>query len=108
LTTVSLSAQFDLLAAEYGLPPAEREYQFLKGIRRWRFDYAWPESHVAVEIEGGTWIGGRHTRGWGYVADCEKYNTAALEGWTLIRLPGPLINPVWVNKVKQAITERGG
>jgi very-short-patch-repair endonuclease len=63
-----------------------REYQF-HAIRKWRFDFAWPDIRLAVEIEGGIWTGGRHTRGKGFVGDCEKYNEASLMGWTVLRFP---------------------
>lgn len=53
--------------------------------RKWRFDYAVPELHLAVEIEGGIWSGGRHTRGQGFQGDLDKYNAAALCGWTVFR-----------------------
>jgi hypothetical protein len=67
-----------------GLPPPIREYRFAPP-RRWRFDLAWPSLRLALEIEGGTWTGGRHVRGKGYERDCEKYNAAALAGWTVLR-----------------------
>lgn len=53
--------------------------------RRWRFDYAWPEQKVALEVEGGVWTRGRHTRGAGFLADLSKYNSAVLLGWKVIR-----------------------
>jgi hypothetical protein len=68
-----------------GLPAPIREYRFARP-RRWRFDYAWPAHQLALEIEGGTWCGGRHVRGMGYEGDCEKYNAAALLGWTVLRV----------------------
>lgn len=61
-----------------------REYRF-HDKRRWRFDFAWPEAQVAVEIEGGVYVRGRHTRGQGFTKDCEKYSIAASEGWLVIR-----------------------
>ena len=61
------------------------EYEF-HHEREWRFDAAWPTVKVAVEVEGGTWINGRHNRGKGYAEDCEKYNQAALLGWRVFRL----------------------
>jgi len=65
-------------------PPFVREFKF-HPVRRWRFDFAFPEQMVAVEVEGGAWNGGRHTRGSGFTADCEKYNAAALLGWRVFR-----------------------
>ena len=49
--------------------------------RGWRFDWAWPGAMVAVECQGGTYTGGRHVRGRGYRADCEKHNAALEAGW---------------------------
>jgi very-short-patch-repair endonuclease len=66
------------------LPEPVREYRF-HPERRWRFDFAWPANHVAVEVDGGTWGRGRHSRGRGFAADCEKLNQAALLGWTVLR-----------------------
>jgi len=72
------------------LPTPVKELQFAEG-RQWRFDFAWPVQMVAVEIEGGTWSGGRHTRGMGFERDCEKYNQAALDGWTVLRATGAMV-----------------
>lgn len=68
-----------------GLPQGVAEYRF-DDRRRWRFDIAWPDRRIALEVEGGTWTAGRHTRGRGYEADLEKYNAAALAGWCVIRV----------------------
>ncbi len=75
-----------------GLPRPEREWKF-DAKRRWRFDYAWPERMIALEVEGGVWTGGRHTRGAGFVKDIEKYNRAAVLGWRLLRVtPDKLVS----------------
>jgi len=75
-----------------GLPRPEREWKF-EVKRRWRFDYAWPERMVALEVEGGVWTGGRHTRGAGFLKDVEKYNRAAVLGWRLLRVtPDKLVS----------------
>lgn len=65
-----------------------QEFKF-HPIRRWRFDFALlPLSKkIAIEVEGGIWSGGRHTRGGGYIGDMEKYNEAAILGWTVLRYP---------------------
>lgn len=64
-----------------------KEHFFCTG-RRWRFDFAWVSEKVAVEIEGGTWSGGRHTRGSGFIKDTEKYNRATEMGWAVLRYTG--------------------
>lgn len=66
------------------LPAPLPEYRFAKP-RRFRFDRAWPEQKIAVELEGGVYTGGRHTRGSGFEADCEKYNLATAQGWRVLR-----------------------
>lgn len=68
-----------------------REYRF-HPTRKWLMDFAWPRQRVAVEIEGGTYSNGRHTRGSGFAEDCMKYNAAALLGWTVLRFPGTALN----------------
>ncbi len=68
----------------------EREYRF-HPERRWRFDFCIPEKKIAIEIEGGTWASGRHTRGSGFAADCEKYNEAAALGWRVFRFTPDMV-----------------
>ena len=65
--------------------PFLREYKF-HPKRRWRFDFAIESCKVAIECEGGIWSRGRHTRGKGYEADCEKYNEAVCMGWKILRV----------------------
>lgn len=93
-----LTLAFDLLAQKepwmrFGL---QTEFRFADS-RKWRFDFAWPDRKVAVELDGGGWgtgpacpackqrSAGRHTRGKGFEGDCEKLNTAAALGWTVLR-----------------------
>lgn len=68
-----------------GLPAYVTEHRF-HPTRRWRFDYAWPELKIAMELHGGVHSGGRHTRGKGFVADREKMNTAIELGWRVIEV----------------------
>ena len=72
-----------ILCRQAKLPEPVPEYQFHQ-TRRWRFDYAWPLHKFALEVEGGIWTQGRHTRGAGAAADLEKYSEAALHGWRLL------------------------
>ena len=73
-------------------PELAREFQFHQ-VRRWRFDFCHTAAMVAIEIEGGTWQNGRHNRPQGFREDCEKYNTAALLGYVVIRLTPEMIQP---------------
>lgn len=68
---------------ELGVEPV-KEYQFHKS-RKWRFDYAFIEHKIALEVEGGVYTGGRHIRPKGFLNDIEKYNTAAMLGWRVLR-----------------------
>jgi len=62
-------------------------------VKRPRFDFAWPDPfiRIAAEIEGGSWSGGRHTRGKGFEEDCKKYNQAQLQGWTVYRFTAGMV-----------------
>lgn len=77
--------------ASAGLPAPVQEHRF-HATRKWRFDLAWPERMIAVEVDGGVWSGGRHTRGAGFVADCEKVNEATAMGWRVFRFPTPHVS----------------
>ena len=68
------------------LPEPTPEYYFARP-RRFRFDLAYPDKMIAIELEGGVWINGRHNRGTGFINDCEKYNLACLLGWKVLRYP---------------------
>lgn len=74
-----------------GLPTPHVEYPFHPS-RKWRFDLAWPSSKVAVEVEGGTFIAGRHSRGRSFEADCEKYAEAAIAGWRVLRVTTDMVD----------------
>lgn len=62
----------------------EQEYKF-HPKRKWRADFFITGTKILVEVEGGIWNGGRHTRGKGYLGDMEKYNEAAAMGYTVLR-----------------------
>jgi len=85
-----------------------REYEFHPD-RGWRFDFAWQREVVAVELDGGTWMQGRHTRGDGYRNDCEKRNEATLLGWAVFHFTTDMLHDdprACVDIVVRAIQER--
>lgn len=67
------------------------EFKFAEH-RRWKADFLILGTRILVEVEGGTWSGGRHTRGKGYEQDCEKYSWAAANGWTVLRFTTGQVN----------------
>lgn len=73
------------------LPQPVNEHKFAPP-RKWRFDFAWPAERLAVELEGGVWSGGRHTRPAGFEADVEKYNCATVEGWRVLRCTAKMLD----------------
>ena len=50
----------------------------------WRFDYAWPTRKLALEVDGGLFTQGRHTRGLGRLGDMEKLSSGAIGGWRVL------------------------
>lgn len=109
-------------------PEPEREYRFAAwhaggpgrgvrqaldalGLKDWRFDFCWPQHMVAVEVEGGAWVRGRHVRGVGYTDDCEKYNAAISLGWAVYRVTGDMLrnNPAKiVSQITHTLTNGRG
>jgi very-short-patch-repair endonuclease len=100
---------------EAGVEQPVREHRF-HPKRAWRFDFAYPRQMVAIEVEGGTYgkpvichrcktpvrrfVGGRsyfvretgrHNSAIGFEKDAEKYNTAAVMGWTVLRFTRNMI-----------------
>jgi very-short-patch-repair endonuclease len=75
---IALAGQLDARGIGY-----ERELMLIPG-RRFRFDFLLA-GDLIVEVEGGTWSGGRHTTGAGFRSDCFKYNAALELGYRVLR-----------------------
>lgn len=86
-----LEETFALQVRAIKLPKPVREYRFHEK-RRFRFDFAWPELKIAVEVDGGTFSGGRHVRGLGHRTDAIKFNLAACSGWSVLRGDKKMVN----------------
>ena len=83
-----MEMEFLLKSEEYEF---ETEYKF-HPERKWRFDFAFPKDKIAIEVEGGLFTQGRHTRGRGYIQDMQKYNAATILGWRVLRYGTGQIN----------------
>ncbi len=91
------------LLAPQGVPQPEREYRF-DPTRRWKADFAFTNAKVLVELEGGVFSNGRHTRGKGYEADLEKYNAATSQGWCVFRFSRGMLERDPEAAIKQVLT----
>lgn len=77
-----------------GIPNPIPELMFYSQ-RAWRFDFAWPDRKIALEVEGGTWMRGQfggHNRGSGMARDMAKYNHATRLGWKVYRVTPQQLN----------------
>lgn len=108
LAELTLAAQLE----QAGIP-FEREFRFAPP-RRWRADFLvkfgpWSNTVVIpsgflIEIDGGGYVAGRHTRGAGFEADCEKQSAAAILGYRVIRCtPRQVENGDALSWIRQAL-----
>lgn len=68
-----------------GFPNPVFEHRF-HADRKWRFDIAFPDRKVAVEIHGGLFRFGHHSRGKGFLDDREKMGEAQRLGWKVLEV----------------------
>lgn len=88
------------------LPKPELEFVF-HPTRKWRFDYAWPKYKLALEVDGGVFIGGAHNSGRGFLEDHEKLNSAAVIGWRVLKVqPKDILKFETVDMVARAMKGR--
>lgn len=106
---------FAELCVRNGLPLPVFEWKFDdrknekgKRLRLWRFDYSWPTHKVALEVEGGVWSQGRHTRPQGFIEDKRKYSEAAIQGWAMLyTFPDELMSHDTLLMVRRALYAKG-
>jgi very-short-patch-repair endonuclease len=88
--------------------PFESEFRFAPP-RRWRADFqvrfsGLPTGKLLVEIDGGGYVAGRHSRGKGMEDDCEKMSAAAILGYRVIRAtPRQVENGTALSWIRQAL-----
>lgn len=99
----NISDTFTRVAEKFFGVEVVKEYKF-HTTRRWRFDYAIVDHKIAIEVEGGVWTSGRHTRSKGFLKDMEKYNTATSMGWRLLRTtPDELMSCEFFDMISKTI-----
>lgn len=86
-----------------GLPIPVPEYRF-HPTRKWRADYCWVQELLILEVDGGLWVNGRHSRGAGRLADMEKLSEAAILGYRVIySTPTEVANGSVLYRVQRAL-----
>lgn len=82
--------EFHFARVAVGHGPGIRRRFKAAGLHDWRFDFAWPDYLVAVEVDGNAWGvkgGGAHMQD----KDLSKLNFAIVSGWVVFRFsPGML------------------
>ncbi|CCO46682.1 conserved hypothetical protein [Vibrio nigripulchritudo SOn1] len=120
-----LESSFAMQVKAAGLPMPQwgKDELMFHPKRRWRFDFAWEEHKVAVEIEGGTYSHGkkridsgtgeavtqksRHLTPTGFYEDCVKYGEAAILGWCVLRVDAKMVKDgSALEMLERAIKER--
>ena len=112
LPKTDYSAAVALLCKVLWIQKPLAEQRLVPG-RKWAVDFVWPNPKfdllngtinnydllwyhgLILEVEGGAYKQGRHTRGTGFEGDCEKYNALAALGYRLIR-----VLPSWFDNGK--------
>jgi len=85
------------------LPRPVAEYRF-SPPRRWRWDWSWPHHKVALEVQGGLFVQGRHSRGAALLKEHEKLNEAAAQGWrVLFVVPSQLESSMTLDWIRRAL-----
>lgn len=80
------SLSLDRQCVAIGLPAPETEVRF-HPTRKWRADYLWGVPwKLIVEVDGGVFIAGRHSRGAGVEQDVEKFAEAMCLGYRVLRV----------------------
>lgn len=69
---------------ELGFPDGRTDKHGRPKLRQWKFDFAWPEYRVAVEIQGGMFVAGRHNRGGALAVESEKMRAACKQNWLVL------------------------
>lgn len=81
-----LPAKISAACRAAGIQEPVRELPHIPG-RRFRLDFAWPDHKIGLEVQGGIWTRGRHSRGTGQLGDMEKNNLGIIHGWRVFQCP---------------------
>ena len=99
-----LAEKFEQLWAVIDGPAYVTELQVVED-RKFRFDYAWPEEWVALELQGGIYLAGKggHVAPKRFQNDCDKFNRAVCAGWRPCKLATGQVTPENLLLIKNLI-----
>lgn len=84
----------------------KRQHKFHE-TRLWRFDFAYPEYKIALEVHGGTYMRGAHSRGPQQRKDMEKASEAAILGWLVLFVDSNDVKKkVHIDRIQRALEAR--
>jgi len=82
---MALLKELELYLSKYGEVVKEKKISDFGIQRKFRYDYFLPKLQTAIEINGGSYIGGRHNFGEGYERDLMKFNLTMAIGLRLFQ-----------------------
>lgn len=77
-------------------------------MKNYRLDFAWPEYKIAIEYQGGMFMGkSGHSNVAGQTRDCKKINEAQLKGWLVIFAnPKTIDDGSFIKQLNRAFKQR--
>lgn len=100
MTDLANLLSFQLTAAKI---PHLRELMLIPD-RKYRTDVV--VGKLAIEVDGATWIGGRHARGYGIETDCEKQNILVTLGYRPMRFTTKMVKDgralKWIEEARKS------
>jgi len=74
-----------------GSAPGIRSRLKKYGLKDWRFDFLFREERLAIEVNGGNYVGGRHSNATALTDEYRKINKAQQLGFRVLIFDGKLI-----------------
>jgi len=99
-----LERKFSLYWLAVKGPKLEAEFKFCES-RRWKSDFCHVASKTLIELEGGLYINGGHSRGAAYEKNLEKYNEAQFLGYHLFRLGPNMITVKNLERIRDFLSK---
>lgn len=87
-----LEEDFEKQLVDGGWEPGLVTEHIFHPTRKWRLDFAYPTLRVGIEVHGGLWSKGAHSRPQGIINDMEKAGEAAVLGWQVIAGSGNCVS----------------